>query len=87
MNGNYLTPMLLTTGVSFANHWYNTNSVDIKILVAGGIATGILGIFSNIPGFSDVAAGIAWTAFAAMMIAPIQKPSPVQNLLKITGSK
>ena len=86
MSDGYLTPMLLTTGVSFVNHWYNTNSIDLKILLEGGIATGLLALFNNIPGFSGVSTGIAWIAFVAMMIGPIQNPSPAANLLKITGS-
>lgn len=81
----YLTPMLLVTGVSFANHWYNTKTPDIKILLEGGIATALLALFSNIPGASGLATGIAWVAFAGMLIAPIQNPSPAQNLLKIVG--
>lgn len=82
----YLTPMLLVTGISFANHWYNTKQVDLKILLEGGIATGLAGIVNNIPGMESVTAGIAWVAFAALMIAPVQKPSPAQNLLQLTGS-
>lgn len=82
----YITPMLLVTGVSFANHWYNTNQIDLKIPLEGAIATLILGLVSNIDGFSDVAAGIAWVAFVAVMIAPVQKPPPIQNLLKIIGN-
>jgi hypothetical protein len=86
VNGGYVTPMLLITGISEANHFYNTGTIDIRILVAGGIATGLLGLFSNIPGFGPVAAGIAWVGVAGALIAPIQNPSPAQNLLKITGS-
>lgn len=85
MNGSYLTPMLLTIGISEANHVYNTGALDLKILVLGGIATGILGIVNNIDGFSGVTTGIAWVAFAGMMLGTAQKPSPVDNLLKITG--
>ncbi len=81
----YLPPMLLLTGASFANHWYNTGDPDLVILLEGAIATGILALAAEIPGFSGAATGIAWLAFFAMMIAPIQNPSPVQNLLTITG--
>lgn len=83
---DYLTPMLLLTGISFANNWYNTGSVNLKILLEGGIATGVLGIVNNIPGMPPVTAGIAWVAFVALMIAPVQNPSPLDNLLKLTGS-
>lgn len=86
MNGAYVTPMLLITGISEANHFYNTGAVDVKILVAGGLATGLLALASNIPGFGPVAAGIAWVGVAGALIAPIQNPSPAQNLIKITGA-
>ena len=85
MNG-YLTPMLLLTGMSFANHWYNTKSVDLKILVDGGIATGILALINNVDGAAPVTAMVAWTAFVAVMIGPVQSPSPLDNIIKITGS-
>jgi hypothetical protein len=87
MAGSYLTPMLLLTGASFANHWYNTSAPDLRILVGGGIATGLLALASNVPGMAPVTAGIAWLAFAAVMIAPVQKPSPLDNVLKIIGSR
>lgn len=81
----YLTPMLLTVGVSEGNNFYNTGALDIKILVLGGVATGILALVSNIPGMAPVTAGLAWVAFTASVVAPIQSPSPAQNLLKIAG--
>ena len=81
----YVTPMLLIVGISEGNHFYNTGAIDVKILVAGGLATGILALFSNIPGFGPVAAGIAWVGVVGSLIAPIQSPNPAQNLLKITG--
>lgn len=80
----YLTPMLLTTGVSAANNFYNKKSLDIKILVFGGIATGIVALLAQIPGMAPVMTGLAWVAFTASVVAPIQHPSPAQNLLSIT---
>ena len=80
--------MLLLTGVSAANEWYNNPKSPlnaVKPLVMGGIATGILAVFSNIPEFGQVATGIAWLAFVALMISPVQNPSPVDNLTKILG--
>lgn len=86
-NGGYLTPMLLIMGVSAANELYNTrNPLDcVKPLVAGGLATGLLALMNNVPGFSGVTQGIAWVAFIGLLVAPIQNPSPAENLLKITG--
>jgi hypothetical protein len=81
-----VTPMLILIGISEGNHFYNTGAVDVKILVAGGIATGLLALVADIPGAGPVAAGIAWLAVVGSLIAPIQSPSPAQNLLKITGA-
>lgn len=79
--------MLLVTGVSFGNHWVNTHQVDLKILLEGGIATAILALLNNIPGMDGVTAGLAWVAFLAVTIGPVQNPSPAENLLKLTGQK
>jgi hypothetical protein len=83
----YLTPMLLLTGVSFANAWYNKGTPDLKILLEGSIATGILALINNIDGMEQVTTMLGWVAFTAVLIAPIQTPSPVANLTKIVGSK
>ncbi len=80
-----VTPMLILTGISFGNRWYNTGGADLKILVEGGIATALLALVAQAPGWEPVAAGIAWLALIGVSIAPGQSPSPVQNLLKITG--
>ena len=77
--------MLTLTLVSYGNAWYNTgNLTDVKPLLFGGIATVLLAGFGALPGFEPVATLLGWTAFAGFMIAPIQKPSPAENLLKIT---
>jgi hypothetical protein len=80
-----VTPMLILTGISFGNQWYNTGSVDLKILVEGGIATAVLALVGSAPGMAPVTGAIAWLALVAVSIAPVQSPTPVQNLLKITG--
>lgn len=81
-----VAPMLLLTGISFVNRWYNTNSPDWKILVEGGIATGLLSMIAAVPGWRPVTGALAWLALAAGLIAPVQSPTPAQNLLKITGA-
>lgn len=80
-----VTPMLILTGISFGNRWYNTQEPDLKILVEGGIAAAILALLAEIPGFAPVASGIAWIALVAVSIVPAQSPSPLATLLKITG--
>ena len=86
MSGGYLAPMVITVGVSFGNELYNTGSWDFKILVEGAIATGLLALLNT--GMPGVATGIAWLAFTGLMLVdPSGGTSPVENLLKITGSK
>jgi hypothetical protein len=79
-------PMLLTGGISFANSWLGNNDLDFRILVATAIATGGLAIVEEIPGMQPIAVGIAWVAFITLMFTNINnKPSPVDNIQKLTG--
>lgn len=83
-----VTPMIALGVTSYANHWYNGGSpADVKPLLFAGIGGVLLSAFGAIPGMEPVAVALGWLAFTGMMIAPIQNPSPVQNLLKITGGK
>lgn len=83
-----LTPVIALGAVSYANHWYNTGSAtDVKPLLFAGVAGLILEAVAAIPGMNDTAVLLGWTAFVGMLITPVQNPSPVQNLLKITGGK
>ncbi len=85
MASGVIVPVLATTGVAFVNKWYNTSSVDLKIPVAGGIAALIGAAISQIPGMEPVMTAIGWLAFVAVLIAPVQTPTPLANLQKITG--
>jgi hypothetical protein len=85
MASGVIVPVLTATGVSFANHWYNTNQVDLKILVAGAVAAAVGAGISQIPGLEPVMTAIGWLAFVAVLIAPVQTPSPLQNVQKIGG--
>jgi hypothetical protein len=85
MASGVIVPVLAATGVSFANHWYNTNSIDLKIPVAGALAAVLGAGISQIPGLEPVMTAIGWLAFVAVLIAPVQTPSPLQNVQKITG--
>jgi hypothetical protein len=77
-------PMLAVTGISFGNQWIGNGNLDLTILVAGAIATGGLALLSKIS--DPLATGIAWIAFVTLMFTSInKKPSPVQNLAKLTG--
>jgi hypothetical protein len=85
MASGVIVPVLATTGVAFVNHWYKTKTADLKIPVAGALAAAVGAGFSQIPGLEPVMTAIGWLAFVAVLISPVQKPSPLDNLSKITG--
>lgn len=85
MASGVIVPVLATTGVAFVNRWYNTSQIDLKIPVAGAIAAAIGAGISQVPGLEPVMTAIGWLAFVAVLIAPVQTPSPLANLQKITG--
>jgi hypothetical protein len=79
-------PMLLTTGISFGNQWLGNDNLDLRILVGGLIATGGLALIAQIPDMQPLATGIAWIAFITLMFTNLDgKPSPVDNIQKLTG--
>ena len=78
----------MTGGITFLNQWLGNNKppqTEIRVLLATGIAAAGLALVEQIPGFSPLAVGIAWIAFATMMLAPLNGNSPIQNLSKVTG--
>lgn len=78
--------MILTTGLSFGNQWLGNGNLDFKVLVAGAVATGGLALIEQIPGAAPIAVGIAWISFITLMFTRLNgKPSPVDNLQKLTG--
>jgi len=85
MASGVIVPVLATTGVSFVNKWYNTGQPDLKIPVAGAIAAVIGAAISQINGMAPVMTALGWLGFVAVLIAPVQTPSPATNLIKITG--
>lgn len=80
-----IVPVLAATAVAFVNHWYNTNQIDLKIPAAGAVAAVIGAGISQIPGLEPVMTSIGWLAFVGVLIAPVQTPSPIANVQKITG--
>jgi hypothetical protein len=78
---------MIALGVtSYANNWYNTGSVtDVKPLLFAGIGALLLEGFASLPGMGPAATLLGWTAFVGMLLTPVQKPSPIDNLLKISG--
>ena len=85
MASGVIVPVLVATGISFTNRWYNTGQIDLKIPVAGAIAAAIGAGISQVPGLEPVMTAIGWLAVVAVLIAPVQSPTPVANLSKITG--
>lgn len=77
----YAAPILIMTGLSFANHWYEDKSVDLKIPVAGGVAYVLAALMSQIPGAEPIVTGIAWVALAAAIVVP--KNSILNPLLSV----
>jgi len=69
----YQAPILIMTGLSFANHWYQDNSIDLKIPLAGGVAYVLAALFSEIPGAEPIVTGVAWVALAAAVVVPMAK--------------
>jgi hypothetical protein len=79
-------PMLAVTGISFGNQWLGNGKLNIKILVAGGVATAILAGMEQAPGLDGIAVGIAWIAMITLLFTRLNgQPSPVDNLRKLTG--
>lgn len=79
-------PMLLVGGMEFANEFLNGGQVDLKVLLAAGIAAGGLALIEQIPGAAPLAVGIAWISFVTLMFTRIGgKPSPVDTIQKVTG--
>jgi hypothetical protein len=71
---------------SYANAWYNGGSpTDVKPLLFAGIAALFLSGLGAIPGWEPVATSIGWLAVVGFFLGPVQNPSPIQNILKITG--
>lgn len=77
-------PMLALTGISFGNQWLGNDHLDLRILVAGAVATGGLALVSKVS--DPLATGIAWIAFVTLMFTRLGgRPSPVDNISKLTG--
>jgi hypothetical protein len=79
-------PILLVGGISFFNQWLGNDNLDLKILVATGIAAGGLALVEQVPGLAPLAEGIAWIALITLLFTRLGgKPSPIDNLTKLTG--
>jgi hypothetical protein len=85
MASGVIVPVLATTGVAFVNKWYGAGQIDLKIPVAGAIAAAVGAGISQVPGLEPVMTAIGWLAFVAVLIAPVQNPTPLDTLQKITG--
>jgi hypothetical protein len=78
-----IAPMVALGVISYGNEWYNGGSaLNIKPLVFAGVATIFLEAIAAAIG-NEAATLLGWTAVVGMFLSPVQKPSPVENLLKI----
>jgi hypothetical protein len=80
--------MLLVTAMSAANQWLGNGNAGaaMKVAVAGAVAAGGLALLEQVPGIGAAAPGIAWIAFITLMFTRLNgRPSPVDNLRKLTG--
>jgi hypothetical protein len=79
-------PILLVGGLEFTNEYLNGGTIDLKVLLATGIAAGGLAVIEQIPGMEPIAVGIAWIAFVTLMFTRLNgKPSPAETIQKVTG--
>lgn len=86
-----LTGYMATVGVSLVNEFYNKGTSDIsgeiKIVVLGGIAIALADLVAQIPDMAAPVQLFGWLAFAGLLLSNAQSPSPIENLLSITGNK
>jgi hypothetical protein len=80
-------PILAVGAISFGNEWLlNKQSPNFKILLGAGIAAVILAGIEKVS--SGLAVGIAWIALVTVCLTETNgKPSPAENLVKVTGFK
>lgn len=79
-------PVLIAGGISFGNQWLGDGNLDLKILVATGVAAGGLALLEQVPGLAGFAAGVAWIAVLAVFLVPPKGGrSPAANLQRLTG--
>jgi hypothetical protein len=80
-------PILLTGAVSFGNQWLGNGHLDLRVIVATGIAAGGFALLEQVPGLAPFAAGVAWIGFITLLFIPPAKgeASPASNLEKLTG--
>lgn len=85
-----LVPVVALGVTSYVNNAYNhqfaaSSLVDVKPLLFAGVAGLLLDAAAEIPGMGPAMTLLGWTAFVGFLIAPVQSPSPVANLLKIVN--
>lgn len=80
------TPVLIMTGVSFANEFldHGLDATELRILLGGGIAAVLTSLASGVEGLGDVVAMLAWVALAGYAVVPVRpgQPTPVIRLLE-----
>jgi hypothetical protein len=80
-------PILAIGAISFGNEFIQTKNLNFRIVLATGIAAGILSLMERLS--VELAVGITWIALVTELLAP-PKPglkSPVQELTSLLGIK
>lgn len=78
-------PILAVGGITLFNKWLgNDQGFDVKIVVATGIAAGVLALLEKAS--PQLAVGIAYIALiTSLLIKPASGNSAVTNLTRMTG--
>jgi hypothetical protein len=80
-------PIIAIGAVSFGNEFIQGEGLNFKIVLATGIAAGILSLLEHLS--VELALGITWIALVTELLAPPKKglKSPVQELTSLLGIK
>lgn len=77
--------VLAATTVSFANNWYQTGEVNIRIPIAGLFVALIFGGVERLDTRAGV--GLAYLMLITAVLTPIQGKSPAETLVDWTEGK
>lgn len=75
-------PILIAGGITFGNQWLGKGNMDLRVLVATGIAAGGFALLEQVPGMAPIATGVAWIAVVTVFL--VGKPSPADTLTRLT---
>ncbi len=82
-------PIFIMAGLTYFNDLEQGKPLDVKPLIAGGVAYIIADLFSQIPNADPIVTGIAWVALVAAIVVPAAtgQPGIIQPLLNLANGK